>query len=149
MRFLVLFLLLPTLALAQTPPPQMDQQQFYEQTKKMMLPMMQESLPAMRKARSCLQDADDQAAFEACAKIMTDLDEKMRAQLGSGNGMHGGQTPPMKDPKEIEWNAETKKNMLQYLDRSIIVGSAMSDCLSKSSTMDQMQQCVQSKKPKP
>lgn len=149
MRFLAILLLLPILAVAQPTAPQMDQQQFYEQTKKMMLPMIQESLPAMREARSCLQAADDQDAFEKCAGIMQELDKKMRARLGPVPGMQEGQAPPVKDPKEIEWNAETKKNMLRYLDHSITVGNAMSDCLDQSSTMQQMQQCMQSKKPTP
>lgn len=149
MRFLAILLLLPALALAQQTTPQRGQQQFYEQTKKMMLPMIQESLPAMREARSCLRAAVDQVAFEKCAGIMQELDEKMRARLGPAPDMQDGQAPPVKDPKEIEWNAETKKNMLQYLDHSITVGNAMSDCLNQSGTMQQMQQCMQSKKPKP
>ncbi|MEJ2454984.1 MAG: hypothetical protein P8103_12610 [Candidatus Thiodiazotropha sp.] len=149
MRFLAFLLLLPMLASAQPPAQQMDPQQFFEQTKQMMLPMMQETLPAMREARSCLQAADDQAAFEDCAEIMVELDKKMRARVGPAHGMQGAEAPPMKDPKEIEWNAETKKNMLQYLDHSITIGSAMSDCLNQSGTVEQMQQCMQSKRPTP
>ena len=149
MRFLPLLLLLPTLALAQPPASQMDPQQFFEQTKQMMLPMMQETLPAMREARGCLQAANDQAAFEECAQIMVELDKKMRKRMGPAPGMPQGEEPPMKDPKDIEWTEEAKSNMLQFLDRSITIGSAMSDCLTQSGTMEQMQQCMQSNQPRP
>ena len=146
MKYLPLLLLVPVLALAQPPAGQMDPQQVYEQTKQMMLPMMQETLPVMREARSCLQGADDQAAFEQCAKVMVELDKKMRARMG---GVSGSQTPPMTDPKDIEWNPENKKKMLHFLDNSITIGTAMSDCLNQSSAMQQMQECMQAKAPKP
>lgn len=149
MRFLPLLLLLPGLALAQPPGHQMDPQQFFEQTKTMMLGMMDETLPAMREAQGCLKGADDQGAFEECAEIMVELDKKMRARMGPVTGMGEQQAPPMKDPSEVEWNAETKKNTLMFLERSIAIGGAMQDCLKQSGTMEQMQQCMQAKQPQP
>ncbi|MCU7813093.1 MAG: hypothetical protein KZQ77_17955 [Candidatus Thiodiazotropha sp. (ex Notomyrtea botanica)] len=145
MRILSLLLLIPSLAMAQPPTGQMDPQQIFEQSKQMMLPMMEESLPAMKEAKACLQKADDQSSFESCAEIMADLDKKMRARMGA---MPGNQDQPMKDPKDIEWNAETKKNMLHFLDRSILIGTAMSDCFKQSSSMEQMQKCSQASMPK-
>jgi hypothetical protein len=149
MRFLPLLLLLPALALAQPSAGQMDQQQMFDQTKKMMLSMTEETLPAMQESYSCLKAADDQAAFEECAQIMIELNKKMMARMGPMHGAPEGQAPQMKDPSEIEWNQETKDNMLKFLDRSIMVGTAMQDCLKQSSDLQQMQQCMQSKRPTP
>ena len=148
MKYLSLLLLWPALALAQPPAGQMDQQQMFEQSKQMMLSMTNESLPPMKEARSCLKGADSQGEFEKCAQIMIDLNEKMMARLGPMPG-HKGQPPAMKDPSEITWNEETKSNMLKFLDQSIMVGSAMQDCLNSSSGLQQLQQCMESKKPKP
>jgi hypothetical protein len=144
-------MLLPAVALAQPPEPgaHMDPQQFFEQSKKMMLPMIEESLPVMRKARRCLQAAENREDLQACGEIMAQLQEKMQARMGPPPGMPEGREPPMRDPKDIEWNEETKKNTLLFLDRSILVGSAMQTCFNQSSSMEQMQQCMQAKKPKP
>jgi hypothetical protein len=149
MKYLSLLLLWPALALAQPPGGQMDEQQMFEQSKKMMLSMASESLPAMREAQGCLKGADSQGEFEKCAQIMVELNKKMMARLGPMQGNNPGHQPKMKDPSEIEWNEETKTNMLKYLDQSITVGSAMQDCLNTSSALQQLQQCMQSKKPTP
>jgi hypothetical protein len=146
MKYLPLLLLIPVVALAQPPAGHIDPQQIFEQSKKMMLPIMEETLPTMREARSCLQGAEDQAAFEKCAEVMVALDKKMRERMGPATS---AKTPPMSNPKDIEWNAETKEKMLKFLDNSITVGTAMSDCLNQSTGMEQMQQCMQAKKAKP
>jgi hypothetical protein len=127
----------------------MDPQQFFDQSKKMMLPTIEESLPVMHEARRCLQAAENQEDLQACGEIMAQLQEKMQARMGPPPGMPEDQEPPMRDPKDIEWNEETKKNTLLFLDRSILVGSAMQECFNQSSSMEQMQQCMQAKKPKP
>jgi hypothetical protein len=149
MRTPALLLLLPTLAFAQPPatnahPPAatMDPQQFFEQSKARMQPMMAESLPAMKKTLACMQKADDQAAYEKCAEIMSALDKQMREKMGMPADMPTGDSEKMKDPKELEWNAENKKKLLMFLEHSIAVGTAMNDCFNKSTTMEQMQQCV-------
>ena len=149
MKYLSLLLLWPALALAQPPAGQMDQQQMFEKSKKMMLDMTNESLPPMKEARSCLQGADSQSEFEKCAQIMIDLNKKMMARLGPMHGDNPGHQPKMKDPSEIQWNEETKKNMLKYLEQSITVGTAMQGCLNSSSGLQQLQQCMQSQKPTP
>jgi hypothetical protein len=156
MRTPALLLLLPTLAFAQPPatnaqPPaaKMDPQQFFEQSKARMQPIMAESLPAMKKTLACMQKAEDQGAYEKCAEIMSELDKKMREKMGMPADMPAGHSEKMKDPKELEWNAENKKKMLMFLEHSITVGTAMNDCFDKSTTMDQMQQCIQASKAKP
>jgi hypothetical protein len=150
MKIIYLLLLFPVMALAQPPAGQMDQQQFFEQSKQMLLPMMEESLPVMKEARGCLAKADDQSAFEDCAEIMAELDKKMRARMEAmmPPGMQPRHESPVKDPKEIEWNEKTKKEMLGFLDQSISVGQAMSDCFRKSTTVEQMQQCSVAVMPK-
>jgi hypothetical protein len=127
----------------------MDPQQFFEQSKKMMLPMIEESLPVMKEARSCLQAAQSKDDLQVCTELMAALQKKMQARMGPAMGMPEGEQPPVKDAKEVEWNEATKKNMLMFLDRSILVGSAMQECLTQSSGMGQMQQCMESKRPNP
>ena len=152
MKWLLASLLLPSIAFAQQPAPppgeQMDPQQFFEQSKRTMLPMMEKSLPAMQETKACLGKAEDEAAFKKCVAIMTDLEKEMQAKMGPVPGMPGGQPPQMKEPKEIEFNAENKKNMLMFLDRSIAVGSALQKCFSSSDTVEQMRSCMQAAKPK-
>lgn len=157
MRVSALFLMLPALAMAQPPGqpmPQVDPQQIFEQSKQMMLPMVEESLPTMREARDCLGKAESQSDFENCSKIMEELQKKLHARMGPMPDMPEGQQPPqgaeppMQERKPIEWNEQTKQNMLKFLDRSILMGDAMKECLQKSADMDQMQQCMQSKRPK-
>jgi len=149
MKYLSLLMLLPTVALAQPPAPQMDSKLFFEEAKKMMRPMMEESLPAMRQTRACMENADDQATFEKCAAIMVEVEKKVRAQMGPGARMPKGQGPVPTDPKDVKWNKITKARTLKSLDRSIAMGDAMNDCMNQSTSMEQYQQCVQAKQSKP
>ncbi|MCU7854627.1 MAG: hypothetical protein KZQ79_02875 [Candidatus Thiodiazotropha sp. (ex Lucinoma borealis)] len=149
MKWLQFFLLLPALAFAQQPVgTQMDQQQFFEQSKQKMLPMMEKSIPAMKETKLCLEKVEDQAGFEKCAEIMTAMEKEIKARMGPVPGMPEGQTAPVKSPKDIKFNAETKKSMMQFLDRSIMIGSVMTKCFTASSTMEQMQSCMQAARPK-
>lgn len=148
MRRLALILLLPTLALAQQPTEKMTPQQYFEMSKARMQPIMAESLPAMNKTLDCMKQADDQAAYEKCAEIMSELDKKMRNKMGMPENHPGTQEAKEKDPKSLEWNAENKQKMLKFLEHSIAVGTAMNDCFTKSTKVEEMQQCMQAKQPK-
>jgi hypothetical protein len=149
MKYLSLLMLLPLVALAQPPAPQMDSKLFFEEAKKMMQPMVQETLPAMRQTRACMENADDQAAFEKCAEIMIEVEKKMRAQAAPGAHMPQGRGSMAPDPKDVKWNETTKARTLKSLDRSIAMGDAMNECLNQSASMEQYQQCVEAKKSKP
>ncbi len=149
MKWRHIMLMLPSLAVAQPPGTQMDQQQFFEQSKQKMLPMMEKSIPAMRKTKSCLQKADDQAAFEKCAEIMTALEKEIKERMGPVPGMPEGKQQPRKGPEDIKYTPETKQNMLKFLERSIMIGSTMQKCFTQSSKVEQMQSCMQAARPKP
>ncbi|MEW8683763.1 MAG: hypothetical protein AB2536_17830 [Candidatus Thiodiazotropha endolucinida] len=149
MKWCRLLLLLPSLALAQPPGGQIDQQQFFEQSKEKMLPMMAKSIPAMKQTKSCLEKANDQAAFEKCAEIMTAMEKEIKERLGPVPGVPKGQQQPTKTPKDIKFTPEAKKNMMKFLERSIMIGTAMQKCFTDSSTVDQMQGCMQAARPKP
>ena len=110
--------------------------------------MMEESLPAMRKTLACMKQAEDQAAYEKCAEIMSALDQKMREKMGMPENPAGAAQAHKQDPKSLEWTAENKQKMLQFLERSIAVGTAMNDCFTKSTTVEQMQQCMKTNKSK-
>ena len=148
MRTLAILLLLPLVALAQPPAEKIDPQQFFEMSKARMQPMMEESLPAMRKTLACMKQAEDQAAYEKCAEIMSALDQKMREKMGMPENPAGAAQAHKQDPKSLEWTAENKQKMLQFLERSIEVGTAMNDCFTKSTTVEQMQQCMKTNKSK-
>jgi hypothetical protein len=147
---LLLFLLFPAIALAEPSGPvgQIDPQQIFEQSKQMMLPMIEESLPVMKEARSCLEAAQSKDDLKACSELMAELQRKMSSRMGPAMGLSESKEPSMRQPVDIEWNEEVKKNMLIYLDRSILVGTAMQECLNQSSGMEQMQQCMEAKRPK-
>ncbi|MEW8507816.1 MAG: hypothetical protein AB2598_14045 [Candidatus Thiodiazotropha sp.] len=148
MKWWHLLLLLPSLAVAQPPGSQMDPQQFFEQSKQKMSPMLDKSVPAMLKTKSCLEKAEDQAAFEKCSEIMVAMEREIKEKLGPVPGVPEGKKGPTKGPKDIKFSPETKKNMLLFLERSIMIGTAMQDCFKESSTGDQMQSCMQAASPK-
>jgi hypothetical protein len=149
MKWRYIFCLLPSLAVAQPPGSQMDQQQFFEQSKQKMLPMMEKSIPAMQETKRCLETADDQASFEACAAIMTAMEKEIKERLGPVPGMPEGKQPSTKRPEDIKFTPETKQNMLKFLERSIMIGTAMQKCFTQSSKVEQMQQCMQAARPTP
>jgi hypothetical protein len=140
-------LLVPSLVIAQSPSTQVDQQKFFEESKQRMLSMMEKSIPAMKKTKSCLEKADNQAAFETCTEIMITMEKEIKARMGPVPSMPEGQPAPTKSPKDIEFTPETKKNMMLFLDRSIMIGSAMQTCFTQSSTADQMHSCMQAARP--
>jgi hypothetical protein len=148
MKKMFLFLL-PAVALAQQPAtaPDLDPQLFYDQSKKVMLPMLEESLPLMHKARDCLQAASSESELKACGDIMTALQKQNLGHMAGG--APGEQRPPMQQPQKVEVTAENKENMLQFLKQSILIGSAMQECFGKSSGPQQMRECMLAKKPKP
>jgi hypothetical protein len=149
MKWSRILLLLPSLAVAQQPGAQVDQQQFFEESKQKMLPMMEKSIPAMKKTKSCLEKVNDQAGFEKCSEIMIAMEKEIKERMGPIPGMPEGQQAPIKSPKDIEFTPQTKTNMLQFLERSIIIGSAMQKCFTQSDTVDQMRSCMQAARPKP
>ncbi|MES9969841.1 MAG: hypothetical protein ABW092_07375 [Candidatus Thiodiazotropha sp.] len=142
-------LLLPSLVMAQPPGTEMDQQQFFEQSKQKMLPMMEKSIPAMQETKRCLQKADDQASFEKCAEIMTAMEKEIKERMGPVPGMPENKQHSTKKPQDIKFTPEIKQNMLKFLERSITVGSAMQKCFKQSAKVEQMQSCMQAARPKP
>jgi hypothetical protein len=149
MKWSRILLLLPSLAVAQQPGAPVDQQKFFEESKQRMLPMMEKSIPAMKQTKSCLEKANDQAAFEKCSEIMTTMETEIKERMGPVPGMpEEGQQAPTKSPKDIQFTPEVKANMLKFLERSIMIGTAMQKCFTQSSTADQMRSCMQAARPK-
>jgi hypothetical protein len=149
MKWYRLLLLMPSLVLAQPPGAQVDEQTFFEESKQRMLPMMEKSIPAMKKTKSCLEKADSQAAFEKCAEIMTAMEKEIKERMGPIPGMPEGEQAPAKSPKDIEFTPETKINMMKFLERSIMIGTAMQSCFTQSAKADQMRSCMEAARPKP
>jgi hypothetical protein len=148
MKWSRILLLLPSLAIAQQPGSQVDQQQFFEESKQKMLPMMEQSIPAMKKTMSCLEKVNDQAGFEKCNEIMIAMEKEVKERLGPVPGMPEDQQVPTKSPKDINFSPEVKNNMMKFLERSIMIGTVMQKCFNQSSTADQMRSCMQAARPK-
>lgn len=149
MKWYRLVLLMPSLVLAQPQGGEVDQQKFFEESKQRMLPMMEKSIPAMKKTRECLEKADNQAAFEKCAEIMTAMEKEIKERMGPIPGTPEGQQAPENRPKDIEFTPTTKNNMMKFLARSIMIGTAMQHCFSQSATADQMRSCMEAARPRP
>jgi hypothetical protein len=148
MKWSRILLLLPSLVLAQQPGSQVDQQQFFEESKQKMLPMMEKSIPAMKMTRSCLEKVNDQAGFDECNEIMMSMEKDIKEKMGPVPGMPEDQQTPTKSPKDIKFTPEVKSNMMKFLERSIMIGTAMQTCFTQSSTADQMRRCMQAARPK-
>jgi hypothetical protein len=148
MKWLGVLLFIPSLVLAQAPESAADQQKYFEESKQRMLPMMKKSIPAMQNTRLCLEKADNQAAFEKCSEIMTAMEKEIEEEIGPLPGMPQGEQVPKNSPEDIEFTPETKSNMIKFLDRSIMIGTAMQDCFNQSTTADQMRGCMEAARPK-
>ncbi|MET0065154.1 MAG: hypothetical protein ABW076_02300 [Candidatus Thiodiazotropha sp.] len=153
MKWLITTLLLPGLAFAQQPAPAggqpIDPQQRFEMSKKLMLPVIEKSLPALEETQQCLQQAGDAGSFQKCVAIMNDLEKQMRQELGSAQGTPpGAPAQEQPAPKPIEYNEQNKSNMLKFLSQSIAAGQAMKQCFSTSATGEQMDSCMKAAKAK-
>ena len=149
MKWLITTLLIPGLAFAQPPAQgegQIDPQQYFERSKQAMLPMIDKSLPKMEETKVCLGKAKDQAAFTKCVEIMVALEKEMYAKMGQATGVPD--KPQPKAHKEVEFNEQNKRNMLKFLDQSILRGDALKKCFTSSETHQQMQNCMIAAKPK-
>jgi hypothetical protein len=147
MKWSRILLLLPSLAMAQQPGLQVDQQQFFEESKRKMLPMMEKSIPAMKQTKSCLEKVNDQTGFDKCNEIMMAMEKEIKERMGPVPGMPEDQQAPTKSPKDIKYSPEVSNNMMKFLERSIMIGAAMQKCFTQSSTADQMRSCMQAAKP--
>ena len=143
-RFAVVLLLLPFVALAQAPQGEVDEAQMVEQMKKMMLPMMEKSIPAMEKTRACIQASDNTADLKACAEIMRAFQKEMTAMMGGPEASPHG-SGPMDEELDIEWSQELKTEMLAGLEQSIKATKVAKGCMESSSSGDEMRTCMEQK----
>jgi hypothetical protein len=146
MKYLLPLLLLPSLALAQPPAPQGQSQQppDFNAFKQSMQPVIEKSLPAMKETRECVSKAQTQEDVKKCMQAMAKKAQAIKEELAGSSD-----TPPVasKVPDDFKWDPETKKLMLQNMDRSIKMNTSMQECLGKSSTREEMGECMRSKMP--
>lgn len=142
MKYLLPILLLPSLAFAEPPEEQMKAPSF-EQYKSTMQPVLQDSLPAIKETRACVNKASSKEEFVKCVKIMEGKARATRKKMG----VTEDKTPTTELPDDFEWNAQTKESMLKDIDRSIQYNSALQECLGKSNTGEEMGNCMSSKAP--
>ena len=144
MKFAVVLLLLPFVALAETPKGEVDEAQKIEQMKKMMLPMMEKSIPAMEKTRACIQASGNTADLKDCSEIMRAFQNEMAAMMGRPEASPHG-PGPMDEELDIEWSQELKTEMLAGLEQSIKATKAAKGCMESSASGDEMRSCMEQK----
>ncbi|MCB1761545.1 MAG: hypothetical protein KDI27_00195 [Gammaproteobacteria bacterium] len=152
-KAVTLLLLIPVVALAQTPQGPnsgMDRGKMLAQMKQSMLPMMEQSLPEMVNTRQCVQATTNTAELKRCAEIMQAFQQKMMASAQPPPGAQAPRAgesapppPPPRQEQEIEWSQKVKDEIVQGLDRSIKQGEVMIRCLKSSDTPEQMDACMQ------
>lgn len=138
MKFLIPALLVPVLAFAQAPQGQFDEQQMFEQIKKMMLPVMNKSLPVMQKIKSCIEQSQSSQDLDKCVDIMMTFQQEMAATMGEGNP---GQSAVPERP-QLEWSRELKAEMLNDIGKSIQDTTATKACLESSASGTEMDACM-------
>ena len=143
MKLVVLMLLLvSTGVFAQSAPQGQPPGRDFDDVKKVMLGMMQKSLPAMEKTRSCIEGSQNSQDLKQCAAIMLDFQQQARASMGIPEGGAHGKAPTPED-LNLQWSPELKQAMLQDIDRSIEGTQAMVGCLQSSSSGPEMESCVE------
>jgi hypothetical protein len=92
-----------------------------------------------------LGKANDQAMFKKCVEILTNLEKTVQAKMGLKPGGQAGGAPGQSSvlSKDVQFTETNKENMLKYLNQSISVVQMTKQCYSSSSTMEQVQGCMQ------
>ncbi len=123
MKLVASLLFLPVVALAAPSDHQAQMDQIFKMAKSRMLPMLEQSVPAMERTRNCLQAAESKDDFIECTTIMRDLQQKMMQNLAPQGAPHQKRPPKEEfDASKIEWNAETKAQMLTDITQSVEQG---------------------------
>ncbi|RLJ15721.1 hypothetical protein DJ030_17750 [bacterium endosymbiont of Escarpia laminata] len=144
MKYLLPILLLPAMVFAQSPQGQMDREQMFKMAKQRMLPVMETSIPAMKKTLTCLEGTSSKDDLMKCVAIMTEAREQAMRSIGGGKESSHGKPPLAPDPKDIEWSPEMKVQMVKDLKLSIKRSEAIKGCLGKSASSAEMDSCMQS-----
>jgi len=139
----LLLLLLSTAVFAQSAPQGQTPGRSFAGAKTVMLDMMQKSLPAMEKTRSCIEGSKNSQDLNRCAAIMLDFQRQARASMGVPEGGPHGKKAPTPEDLDLQWSPELKQAMLQDIDRSIEGTQAMVGCLQSSDSGAEMEACVE------
>ena len=155
MKYLATLLFLPTLVLAQAPENQAQPQQTphpqpvsFEQYKKSMQPIVEQSLPLMRETRECVSKATTQEATEEC--MLTNTKKVFAMQEKMGGPTAQTQQDPVKlskFPEGFEWNLEANQKILHNMDNAIQRNTIALECMSVSNSREEMANCMRSKMP--
>ncbi len=140
---LAILLLAPAVAMAQQAKNPMTDPQMFAQMKQMMMPQMQESLPAMEQTRSCVSASQNSADLNGCVEIMTAFQNKMRANMPKppqGAPGHNAQQPA---PPKLEWTPELKEKLMADIGTSIKNTNIAIKCMQQSSKHEEMRNCMQ------
>lgn len=137
-----LLLLVSTGVFAQSVPQRQPSGKSFADAKPVMLGMMQKSLPAMEKTRSCIKGSKNSQDLNRCAAIMLDFQREARASMGVPKGGAHGKVPTPEE-LDLQWSPELKQAMLQDMDRSIEGTQAMVGCLQSSDSGPEMESCVE------
>lgn len=151
MKFLFALLLFPIAVMAAGPANQAGAPQGmpnFDQFKSKMQPVIDQTLPLMQEAKDCVTKAGSTEDVEVCMQKMLDARIAVQQQLGMPAPPDTGMDMT-KAPEGFEWNEDSKNKMIQRFDMAIQQTSAMSECLSSSSSGQEMGDCIKQKTPAP
>ena len=141
MRFIVFLILIPLTAVAQQPGGQMDQQQYFEQMKQMMLPMIEKSIPVMEEARRCVESSGNSDQLNKCVTMMADFQKEMMAMMGApAQGQKGA--PPEPEVPQLEWSESLQAEIIRDLGESLKGTLTTRKCLTSSASPKAMEACM-------
>lgn len=152
MKVLAALLLVPMVALAQTPDQGMDRVKLLDKMKQHMLPMLEKSLPEMAQTKQCVQASGNSAELKRCAEMMQAFQRKMMAEMAppaAPGAAEGGRPsasapPPQQQMPEIEWSEQKRDEIVKGMDSEIKLAKAMTSCLRSSNTPEEMDACMKS-----
>lgn len=139
MRLIAPLLMVPLIAFAQQPPPgQMDKEQYFQQMKQMMLPMMEKSLPAMEETRSCVEKSGDSAQLNGCVAMAAEFQKEMMAAMGAP----ADAAQAMPETPKLEWSESLRAEIVRDLAESIRGTTITRECLVSSQDSGAMEACM-------
>jgi len=138
---ILLFSIVPLLSFANPSEQEKMMQEMMTQMKKQMLTMFEGMLPVMKESRGCLNGANSKTQAEKCSVEFSKKYKKLLDNTGFGQFAKGEGFEKEFITDNFEWNAKTKKETLDELDKAINSLEKGNECLKKYDSLEAMEKC--------